>query len=255
MGWSFAFGFFVFDLYWTAASMFVDIDHFWWAVPLAALGLPACFALYYGIAAALARQIGLRGVAGAINFALLWFLADYARGHLFTGFPWNIEGYVLADFLPVLQIASITGIYGLTLLTLIAACLPIALAENIPHERKRMIVLGSLLSLALVIVWGTSRLVSAHPGSVPNVRLRLVQPDVEQEMKWNPETREKNFARLLELSTAPGEKPVTHIIWPETAATFYLSEDPQHRNAIAAIVPPGGAASYYRRLAARVRTQ
>ena len=239
-GWSFAFGFFVFDIYWTAASMFVDIDHFWWAVPLAALGLPAAFAIYYGIAAALARATGLRGVAGATSFALLWFLSDYARGHLFTGFPWNIEGYAWADFLPVLQIASVTGIYGLTLITLVAACLPAALAENLPNERKRLLVYGSLLALALIIVWGTSRLASAHAGTVPNVRLRLVQPDIQQEMKWKDETREKNFVRLLALSTEPAEKPVTHVIWPETAATFYLDEDPQHRNAIAAIVPPGG---------------
>ena len=65
IGWCFAFGFFTFDLYWTAASMFVDIEHFWWAVPLAAFGLPAFFALYYGFAAALAQRIGLRGVTGA----------------------------------------------------------------------------------------------------------------------------------------------------------------------------------------------
>src|SRR5580658_6747123 len=70
VGWSFAFGFFVFDIYWTAASMFVDIGHFWWAVPLAVFALPAGFAVYYGIAAALARVMGLRGIAGAIGFAL-----------------------------------------------------------------------------------------------------------------------------------------------------------------------------------------
>src|SRR5262249_49091301 len=75
-GWSFAFVFFVFDLYWTAASMFVDIGHFWWVVPFALFGLPAAFAIYYGIAAVIARKIGLRGVRGAISFALLWFLAD-----------------------------------------------------------------------------------------------------------------------------------------------------------------------------------
>src|ERR1700735_1979213 len=43
VGWGFAFGFFVFDIFWTAASMLVDIAQFWWVVPLAAFGLPACF--------------------------------------------------------------------------------------------------------------------------------------------------------------------------------------------------------------------
>src|SRR5580704_6279781 len=67
IGWCFAFGFFVFDLYWTAVSMFVDIRHFWWAVPLALFGLPATIAIYYGIVAAIARRIGLHGVSGAIT--------------------------------------------------------------------------------------------------------------------------------------------------------------------------------------------
>ena len=110
--------------------MFVDIAHFWWAVPLAVAGLPAFFAIYYGIAAAFLRGgVGLKGLdaAGAIGFALLWFLADYARGHLLTGFPWNLEGYAWAGVLPMLQITSVIGIYGLTLITLIAACLPACL--------------------------------------------------------------------------------------------------------------------------------
>ncbi len=110
-GWFFAFGFFVFDLYWTAASMFVDLKHFWWAVPLCCFMLPAVFAIYYGIAAALARRFGLKDLSGIIVFALLWFLADYARGHFFTGFPWNIAGYAWADFVPVLQITSLIGIW------------------------------------------------------------------------------------------------------------------------------------------------
>jgi apolipoprotein N-acyltransferase len=241
LGWSFAFGFFVFDLYWTAASMFVDIEQFWWAVPLAACGLPAAFAIYYGLAAMLARMLGLQGASGAVRFALAWFLADYARGHFFTGFPWNLEGYAWVDFAPVLQLASLIGMYGLTLLTLAAACLPAALADETSPMRRRLLLAGLGAALALTIMWGAERISGAGTATVPHVRLRLVQPDIMQEMKWKDETREKNFVRLLALSTGPAEKPVTHIIWPETAATYYLAEDTEHRNAIAAIVPPGGA--------------
>jgi apolipoprotein N-acyltransferase len=241
LGWCFAFGFFVFDLYWTAVSMFVDISHFWWAVPFAFFGLPAVFALYYGMAAAVAQKIGLRGAGGTTIFALLWFLADYARGHLFTGFPWNIEGYAWADFLPMLQIASLIGIYGLTLLTLAAACLPACLAETETPKRNRILVTGSLILLALIAIWGGVRLAEAPNVVVPGVRLRLVQPNVQQELKWKPEEQEKNFARLLAITSEPGEDQITAVIWPETASPFYLTLDEEHRKQVGALAPKNGA--------------
>jgi len=241
-GWSFAFGAFLFSLYWIAAAMFVDIAHFWWAVPLAVAGLPFFLALYYGVAAVLARKIGLRGISGAITFALLWFLADYVRGHLFTGFPWNLEGYGWNVVLPILQITSVTGIYGLTLLMLIAVSLPACLAEN--KKSHRIAFLGSLVCLALIFVWGETRLTQVD-ATVPGVRLRIVQPNTDQAHKWIEGELESHFHYLLDLSSAPpaqaSDKPVTHIIWPETAATFYLIEDAKHRRAVAAEVPASGA--------------
>ena len=73
--------------------------------------------------------------------ALLWFLADITRGNAFSGFPWNLEGYAWSGILPMLQITSVTGIYGLTLITLAAASLPALLLEN--GRNNRAIVLAS----------------------------------------------------------------------------------------------------------------
>ena len=238
-GWCFAFGFGVLSFYWIAGALFVDIGHFWWVLPFAVAGLPAVLAVYYGLAAALARKIGLGGIAGAVTLALFWFLADYARGHLFTGCPWDIFGYVWADFLPALQITSIAGIYGLTLLTLVIVCLPACLADN--TWRARYAVGSSLIFLVLLLVWGTWRAEASPASYFPDVRLRLVQPATNQRLKWQTERREVNFQHILQLSAAPAEKPVTDIIWPETAATFYLTEDSVHRNEIAALVPSAGA--------------
>ncbi len=238
-GWCFGFGFGVFSFYWIAGALFVDIRHFWWVLPLAVAGLPAALAIFYGVAAVLARKIGLSGIAGALTLALCWFLADYARGHLFTGFPWDIFGYAWADFLPALQITSAIGIYGLTLLTLVLVCLPACLADD--TRRARSIVSASLLVLALLLGWGAWRVSTAPVAFFPDVRLRLVQPATNQRLKWQTERREANFQRILQLSSAPGEKPVTDIIWPETAATFYLTEDTVHRDQVAALVPSTGA--------------
>ena len=234
-GWSFAFGFFVFGLYWIAASMFVDIGKFWWAVPLSVAGLPAFFALYYGIAAVAARKIGLKGISGAVSFGLLWFLADEARGHMFTGFPWNLIGYAWSGVLPVLQVTSVVGIYGLSLITAIAACLPASLENR--SKSARIFFAASLVVFVALAGFGEMRLQTTKIGMTPDVRVRLVQPNINQADKWVMGERERHFEELIDLSAAQGEKPVTHIFWPETASTYYLSEDAARRKEIAANIP------------------
>jgi len=237
-GWSFAFGILTISLYWIAASMFVDIRSFWWALPFAVAGLPAFFAVYYGLAAVAAWRWGLTRVDGLFFFALCWFLADMARVHLFSGFPWDIMGYVWGDVLPVLQSTSVFGIEGLTLITLILAVLP---ACFVVCQKRRKVVAFVAAGLAVLVVMtaaGAWRLEQASTEIVPDVRLRLVQPRTSQAMKWKPEQRLANFQHLMMLSFAqPGEKPITHTIWPETAVAYYLTEEPEIRARIAEMMP------------------
>ncbi|MER2520106.1 MAG: apolipoprotein N-acyltransferase [Bdellovibrionales bacterium] len=240
--WTYAFGTFVAGLYWIAWAMLVDIKAYWWAVPLAVAGLPAFFALTYGLLCILAKTFwpGLRGVGGALTVALAWFLADYARGHMLTGFPWNLEGYAWTNTLPILQSVSLFGIYALTFLTLIAACLPASLAETNQKSRRvaQIANVAALAALAGLGIWGAYRLSQASLAYVPDARLRLVQPNIAQSLKWNRDTVEENFERLLQLSSAPAAKPITHIIWPETASTFYLAEDAPRRRLVASRLAP-----------------
>ena len=239
VGWCFAFGMLTVNLYWIAASMFVDLKQFWWAVPLAVAGLPALFALYYALAAVVARRWGLERLDGVLVLALAWFCADYARGHLFTGFPWDVTGYVWSGALPMLQITSVIGIYGLTLLTLVCAVLPAAALMPSQRGRNVKVFVASLLLLGAVAAWGGWRLYGASDGVVPDVRLRLVEPDVAQANKWKREQRQQHLDNLLEHSFAAADKPVTHIIWPETATSFYLTVDEARRQEIAARLKSG----------------
>ena len=211
--------------------MFVDIKQFWWAVPFSVAGLPAFFAIYYGLAAMAARKMGLRGVKGSLSFGVMWFLAEYVRGHLFTGFPWNLTGYSFSGVLPVLQITSIIGIYGLTLITCISASLPASLASKEKTARAATI-LGALL-IAVISIGGAIRLSSITTEMTPEAHIRLVQPNIPQTNKWKNSEREKGFQTLLDLTSETGEKTVTHVFWPETASTYYLGEDAFRRQQIA----------------------
>ncbi len=241
IGWAFALGLLSVSFHWIAGALFVDIKSFWWAVPLAVFGLPAVLGIYYGFAAMAARRWGLRRIADLFFFALSWFGAEMARAHLFTGFPWDILGYVWADCPPILQSVSVIGIEGLTLLTIMLAVLPAAIFVEGINRKKAMLFLSiGVFVFFFMAAWGQYRLSSASLEIVPDVRLRLVQPGTQQAMKWKAERRMLNFNGLLNLTfDAPAEKPVTHYIWPETATSFYLAEEPMARADIARRMPEG----------------
>jgi apolipoprotein N-acyltransferase len=233
-GWSFAFGLFLLGLYWIAAAMFVDIKQFWWAVPLAVAGLPAFLGIYYGVASLVAWRLGVKNLSGILIFALLWFATDLVRGHLLTGFPWNLEGYVWDPVLSMLQITSVIGIYGLTLLTLVSAFLMAGLALGTKASRVAVV-----LSLGVLLVcgaWGDWRLAHATNADTA-IHIRIVQPNIDQAKKWREGDTDKNFQDILNLSTAPSQKPLQAIVWPETASTFFIAEDAIHRYQIARRLP------------------
>ena len=237
-GWCFAFGYFLFGLYWIAASMFVDLKRFGWLIPITVAGLPAGLSILYGLAALAWQKLNRHktgGVVSALTLAWCFAAAEYIRGYLFTGFPWNLFGYVWTEFLPVAQSASLFGSYGLTFVTLCAAVLPAALTT--PGKRTAYIANGLALGGFLILgLWGAWRL-QAPTTYLPDTYVRLVQPNIAQNLKWDPQERAGNFELLLEMTALPSDRPLTHIIWPETAVTYFLDSDAPHRLRISAVLP------------------
>jgi len=246
LGWSFGFGFFVAGLYWIAAALFVDIAHFWWLVPFAVAGVPAGLAIFTGLALlvsyGLCRVLRLGGTGRVLALVFCWCAAEWLRGHILTGFPWNLIGYAWSGSFPgalaLLQLASLTGIYGLSLLTVLVACLAARLGDF--SGRRSLALLAALLLVGLPAAWGAYRLSSGPPGDVPNVTLRLVQPSIPQTMKQDPAALLGNFRRLFALSTSPATTPPTAIIWPEDAAPPFLDRDGGARQALAQAAPQNG---------------
>ncbi|MFV3074614.1 apolipoprotein N-acyltransferase [Niveispirillum fermenti] len=248
IGFAFAVGHHVPGLYWISAALFTDIGRFWFMLPFALLGLPALLGLFLGAGMVahgwVRRRLGLIGWAEAACLALAWTAVEYLRGHLFTGFPWNLIGYGWVPVLPVLQTVSVTGIYGLSLVTMLAAALPAALSGPKPSWRPA---LAGLLALALLAGWGGWRMTGQGLGTVENVTLRLVQPNIPQTLKWREEQKLANLRHLMDLSRAPGHDRVTHVIWPETAVPYWMSSDNDDAGQrplldyLADAAPPGGA--------------
>ena len=246
LGWNFGFGFFVAGLYWIAAALFVDIGQFWWLVPFAVMGFPAVLGIFTGLALlanyATCRWLVLGGTPRILSFVLFWATAEWLRGHVLTGFPWNLVGYAWSGAFPgalaMLQTVSLVGIYGLSLITVMAATLPARLGDF--SGRRWLAVIAAAVLIAIPSAWGTYRLSQGHPADVAGVTLRLVQPSIPETLKNDPAQTLANFRRLFALSTSPGGDKVSAILWPEDAAPPFLERDGSARTALADAVPADG---------------
>ncbi len=244
LGWSFGFGHFLGGFYWVGIAMTVDFATYWWFLPISVGGLAAGMALYPALVLWLAQRTRFRGAAWVLILAPLWLLAEWLRSFVLTGFPWNQLGQVWAFAPETLQLASITGIWGLTLLTLLAASAPALLGlVGVGRRAAWGTVAGSWGLLLAALVFGFVRLAAAPAvgeAVVPGVKLRLVQPSVEQTLKWRKDLAQEHLQRLMDLTRSPGLAQTTLVIWPETAVPYNLWEDEALRQALGAMLPPGG---------------
>ncbi len=242
IGWCFGFGYLAVGLYWLTFALFVDIGRYWWLVPFASNGLSAGLAIYWGGAGLLAWLVPPnRPIARAIAVAVALSLAEWLRGHLLTGFPWNLPGYAWTDFGWLGQTASAVGIYGVTLLALLAPALAAPLSSPcISRYRAARAAIVGLAILAAAAIYGAVRLPSAPVPTVSDVRLRLVQPSIPQSDKAVASTFVQNIRRQIQLSTEPADKRPNIIIWSEAAEPFQLDESPELAKALGAILPPDG---------------
>jgi apolipoprotein N-acyltransferase len=244
-GWWLGFGYFVAGLWWLGDAFLVEADRFAWALPLGVLGLPAILALFTGFGFALARLLWMPGAARIFALAVGLGVSEWLRGHLFTGFPWNLFGMALGGNLVLGQAASLVGIYGLTLIAIPLFAAPATLADPSMSRGSRWPSAAAVGALAALALFGALRLgFGADPGSVAGVKLRIMQPNLSQDAKFRPEYRNAILDRYLSVSdraTSPqntGLGGVTHLIWPESAFPFIVARDAQALARIGAALPP-----------------
>lgn len=230
--WAFGFGQYAFGMHWIAYAFLVDPASHAWQIP-AVFVFFALLALFQFGAGALAICFW-RKSGRIFVFALSYGLAEWLRGHILTGFPWNIPAYGWGAVPGVLQSTAIFGAYGLSLLTVLFGA---SLAELSSLQPKWK--LPAVLAAIFTVLWmgGSVRLVTAEVQHVPGVALRLVQPNIPQAEKYQRRYVFRNWKRLIELSRAPGQATLT--VWPEAAPPFLLDEQPLALRQIAEITHHG----------------
>jgi len=255
LGWCFAFGYFVAGIYWVANALLSVAATFGWVLPFAIVGavggLSALLAVFPAGAVGLARVLWPAGPARVLVLALCWTLFEWLRGWVLTGFPWNLVGYSWAFSDAMNQFAALTGIWGLSLVTVIAAAMPAMLVDwagrtsGAAAPPRSPAALGCIaVSLALLVaIWigGSVRLGGAHDSMVAGVRLRLVQANVEPGEKASGDRGADVLRRHLSLTReTPGYDKVTDVVWSETAEPYPLERFPDVRMAVAAVAPENG---------------
>ncbi|MBE8220398.1 MAG: apolipoprotein N-acyltransferase [Alphaproteobacteria bacterium] len=239
LGWLFGCGQFLVGFYWLGESFIVLGGGYLWLMPLALAGLVAGLALFPALALfiwGLLRPYVLRFNKGGqasktdshldghrfydmLLLALIWSLGEYARANVLTGLPWNLAGMVWAGFLPLAQMASVLGLFGMGLLCVIsAACL------SVPDKKIWAAGLSlplMALGLGLVILQEETHPLETAP------KILVIQPNIKQADKWLPEKRAVHIETIFTLikQGLAEHKDSDIIVLPETAIPFLIDED------------------------------
>jgi apolipoprotein N-acyltransferase len=245
-GWWFGFGYFVAGLYWLGFAFLVDAKTFAWLLPFAVIGLPAGLAFFTAAAFGVARLLWMRGPSRILALTFALTATEWLRSHVLTGFPWNTFGYALTGPLILAQASALIGLWGLTFFAIYLFASPAVLVdERSDTPRPWLVVFVPLGILSALAVYGVARLAQTPTEYVAGVKLRIMQPNLAQDEKFNYGAKQQVMARYLALSDraagpgATGVKDVTHLIWPESAFPFFLAREPEAMVQIADLLPPG----------------
>ncbi len=221
--------FFTGTLYWLTLVMTVYGDLPVWIAAMLSGALIAYLALFPALFAVVMRRaisaFGARALAAA---PLVWVATELGRTHVLTGFPWVLLGYSQAEVLPIAQLASLFGVYGVSALVVAvsAAAANVVVAEAGERLRPAVVVAGLLL---VVGAWGSRRAETAEwTRAGEPVRVGLVQGNVDQGEKWDPARAALIFSNYLEMTRQAIAGGTQFIVWPESSTPFHF-EEPRDR--------------------------
>ncbi len=209
------------------------------------LGVPVLFllsaylALFIGAFAGLTVYLYRRPAWGWTMIPASWVAVEYLRSFLLTGFPWELLGYTQFGRLHLIQISDMLGVYGVSFLLVLgntAIFLILVLAagqgSNRPfHGMKAIGVCGCVFAAVLAAAWGYGvwrvRQVDEQTRHLPAVKIAVVQGNIDQGIKWNPQFQVATTKKYIGLSRTLRDAPPDLVVWPETATPFYFLHDLQ----------------------------
>ena len=223
-GWLAGLGYFAVGTWWIVEPFMVDAKEQGWMAPFALILLSGGLALFWAAAALLYRALKVRGAAGVLVFAGCLAGFEWLRGHVLTGFPWDLPGETWRAGSPPSQAAALVGAYGLTWITVAIAAAPAVLGQPLTRGRKAGVLLAALAALAGLYAYGLVRLEGATKPAPGALVIRVVQADIDQKNKWRPENLGLVFDTYVNLTEHKGPVQPAIVIWPEGALPAVIDD-------------------------------
>lgn len=217
--------FFAGSLYWVAATV-VNYGGLPWVVATGVLLLLAAYlALYVAGFGAAVAVLGQCGPAFVLSTGAAWVAFELLRSHMFTGFPWNLLGHSQYQNLPLIQIAAVTGVYGISF---VVVGVNAAIADALVGPGGWCGRVGSLATAGLLVGGALAFSSMDNPQiAPPAIRVALLQGNIAQEIKWDRDFQDETVRVYQNLTLAQAGFRPDLVIWPETAVPFFLRHDPR----------------------------
>jgi len=220
-GWLAGCGYFAVSLHWLVYPFYVDAAEQAWMAPIAVVVVVTGIAVFWGAAMALYRRFAGRGVQRVLLFAGMLAGFEWLRGHVLTGFPWDLPGETWVAGSAPSQTASLVGAYGLSWITV-----AIFATFGVIRDGRSGVVASvvGVAALAGLYVFGAIRL--AHPpgADVKAPWVRLVQPNVRQEANYDQALFVRILNQYVTLTRSPAARTPDIVVWPEGAIPAALED-------------------------------
>lgn len=229
VAWSWAFGYFLAGMFWVGDAFLVDADKFAMLMPFAVTALPAGLAIFWGLSGALATRFWGRSRARLAIFVLVFSVAEFGRGHLLTGLPWNLPAYIWKAGDAISQSAALFGPYTLSAFTLLVLASPMAFILANSKTDRITLACASVLIVGAMAGFGMLRLFQAGPVDAMSGRGPVIasgQGGYSQKEVWDPANSNRVAQTYLDLLNSPDAQKADIVVWPEGTFPFLLLERP-----------------------------
>jgi apolipoprotein N-acyltransferase len=218
LGCAFGFGFFLLGNYWISISLTHD-EMFKGLIPLALVIIPLFLSLFFGLAILIIGTFAKKDISFILLFSFVFSIFEFLRGHLLTGFPWNLVSYTWSWLPEVIQILSLIGAYSLSLISVTFFCIPFLFFQKKLYNKNIIFLLFFLIIFTGNYFYGLDKINKSNYHFDENVSIKIISPNLSLK-DYNKKSEISILKRLIKISD-PEENKKTLFIWPE--GIFYQS--------------------------------
>lgn len=239
-GFLFGMGYFTFGLYWISNAIANDFPYL---LPLALLGIPALLSIYIGAVGYITKFISNKTSNDFIlmlSFAVTYFIFEFLRGILLSGFPWNLTAYTWENYLSIFQNINFLGVYGFSFLSILIFSTPYLFFNKSKFKLAVLINAISVITIVFLFIIGDKKIENDELVYKPfNKNILFIQPSLSLEISNLDSMKTFDEYYLMTKEAITKEDSIDAIVWGETAIPFAINNYPEYLSLLSDIIPEG----------------